>query len=750
MARLNGKKWGVFLACWLMLLTSSAHACGPYFAAPVFTFSKRPENFADFSQGRIGIIQPTWYRSVLTIAYRAINGLPLTAAEQQAAVRNWQAEFEQNDANDKARVEAIDGWLAARRQVLVDEQKPDIQVFRSNDGSYEAFLNCPADAFVNAAKALAARLTAYQNSADVQAWLQAQDQVFSNCSVGNAVPAEAAADATDWLKYDRDYQIAAAHFYAMHYDDAKARFQKIAQTANSPWRLLAKYLLARVAIRQGQLDDAKTQLNALLADKELALFHASAARLLNFIKYRRQPEQLHKELAAKLVQASGDTNFFQDLMDYRNLLDKAEVYEGVDAADVKARQDRFRQDSELTDWIFTLQSTTPDAYSHALARWRLAKNPAWLVASLVKAADADELIAAGSSIPKNSAAFPSAAYHVARLQIARGKTDAARKFLDGVLGDDQLPINQSSHNQLFALRLRLAQNLDEFVHYAQRQARDFTAESECFLEDFSRPVQGEDYLKNERLWRERSMFDIDATRILNMYTPLSKLKAIALHPAWPDYLKRRLVMSIWMRAVLLDDDALAMEFAPLVGQYLPELKLGMAAYANAKTTRDRHFEAIWLMLKNPGLKPVVETANGRLSAFDAIDNYRDNWWCDADFGGQAFTGKPQASEPLPSQTFLTEAEMARAADENAKSATLTGGANYLAAQTLAWAGQQADDRRLPEALHLAVRATRYGCQNCATGKASKAVFDTLHKRFKNNPWQKKTPYWFDSDCPETP
>jgi hypothetical protein len=35
------------------------------------------------------------------------------------------------------------------------------------------------------------------------------------------MPAEAAANAPDWLKNDRDYQIASAHFYAMHYDQAK-------------------------------------------------------------------------------------------------------------------------------------------------------------------------------------------------------------------------------------------------------------------------------------------------------------------------------------------------------------------------------------------------------------------------------------------------------------------------------------------------------------------------------------------------
>ena len=68
--------------------------------------------------------------------------------------------------------------------------------------------------------------------------------------------------------------------------------------------------------------------------------------------------------------------------------------------------------------------------------------------------------------------------------------------------------------------------------------------------------------------------------------------------------------------------------------------------------------------------------------------------------------------------------------------------DWLAAQTLAFAQQHPQDPRVPEALYLAVRATRYGCTDSQTGDFSQRAFDVLHRRFPNTEWAKKTPYWF--------
>jgi hypothetical protein len=69
--------------------------------------------------------------------------------------------------------------------------------------------------------------------------------------------------------------------------------------------------------------------------------------------------------------------------------------------------------------------------------------------------------------------------------------------------------------------------------------------------------------------------------------------------------------------------------------------------------------------------------------------------------------------------------------------------NYISQQVLQWANRSPDDPRVPEALHLAVNTTRFGCTDEQSGRWSKAAFDLLHRKYPNTPWAKKTKYWFD-------
>jgi hypothetical protein len=68
--------------------------------------------------------------------------------------------------------------------------------------------------------------------------------------------------------------------------------------------------------------------------------------------------------------------------------------------------------------------------------------------------------------------------------------------------------------------------------------------------------------------------------------------------------------------------------------------------------------------------------------------------------------------------------------------------NYFAKIVLAWAKAHPEDRRVPEALHLVVRSTRYGCSNESTGQFSRSAFEVLHNRYPKSEWTKKTPLWF--------
>ncbi len=78
------------------------------------------------------------------------------------------------------------------------------------------------------------------------------------------------------------------------------------------------------------------------------------------------------------------------------------------------------------------------------------------------------------------------------------------------------------------------------------------------------------------------------------------------------------------------------------------------------------------------------------------------------------------------------------------------GTRFLSEKVLDWAEHSnalsrflGMDDDLPEALHLAIRATRYGCRReSGNGYYSYAAYRLLHNRYPDSQWTKKTPYWY--------
>src|SRR6516225_6342316 len=82
----------IFISGALLLagLPPRAGACGPYFEEAIFTRPDHPDDpLSGFAAGQLGVIQPSYARSYLVVAYRYLSGPPLTATEQQDAVALW-------------------------------------------------------------------------------------------------------------------------------------------------------------------------------------------------------------------------------------------------------------------------------------------------------------------------------------------------------------------------------------------------------------------------------------------------------------------------------------------------------------------------------------------------------------------------------------------------------------------------------------------------------------------------------------
>lgn len=317
----------------VMLLNgvSAVSACGPTYTIPIFAFKESPDlPFEDFVSGSIGIVRPTLGRKTLVIAYRYLNGGSFTGEEQKELIEALKGIAPESDPDD-----AVKTWIKTRKEIFgEDRQLPDIYTERQNGAGYDFFPNCTSNAFEVATETLKDRVASYgADNLNVKIWLGVQDLVFENCSGGTRIPPPLGEENPTWLRKDRDYQIAAAYFYSLKFDEARKQFELIAADADSPWSNVAAYLVGRTLVRQASLTEDEAKKRKLYEEAENYLQTLIAAggkyanasqKLLGLVKYHLRPEERAVELAQLLANGS-DENVRQDLIDYTWLLDKLEA-----------------------------------------------------------------------------------------------------------------------------------------------------------------------------------------------------------------------------------------------------------------------------------------------------------------------------------------------------------------------------------------------------------------------------------------
>jgi tetratricopeptide (TPR) repeat protein len=741
----------------VLLNGTTALACGPFTLEAVFVHTVHPAYPLErFAAGRIGVIQPSYARSYLYTAYRYLSGLSFTPTEQQALVSLWRERlnFHSEDDGDSDWTKV---WLTARQKVPGVQARDAIDIYRAREkpDDYESYVNCNKDAFETAAATLNQRIAKYgAASPEIQNWLQAQDQVFANCSSGKSIPEPAPPSGDALLRADRSYQIAAANFYSADFDEARKQFETIAADNTSPWHRTAQFLVARALIRKGSLGPAaqkqesmsaaENQLKKVLADKNLSDFHPSATRLLNLLRLRLRPNERRHELAQALLASNENNNLKQDLWDYTVLMDQS--LEG----DQKTPAEAFKGD-DLSDWIVTFQSEYAATFDHSLERWQTTRSLPWLIAALSgaegKHARSGELISEAAKVKPDSPAFPSAQFHAVRLLMESGKNDEARTLLDQLLKTNRDQFDEASLNLLTSKRMLVATTLADFLTYAPRVPVTLS------WNDDGReiPVDDDEIEAEMKALADQPRFDYDAGVALNRKMPLSVLKEASKNTALPASLRRDLVQAVWLRAVILGDTRTADELTPIVRQLIPELSTLLDAYLSATTPQAKRFSAIYAWLKFPGLEPVVDIGVGRRTPLQSQDTYRDNWWC-----GNAYylpeeekenevTGPPSfTSNNEHELLFLSPTEKETAKQQWSTLGALGAAPNYISQNVIQWANRTPADPRVPEALHLAVMTTRFGCTDKNSGRWSKAAFDVLHRKYAGSTWAKKTPYWFNN------
>ncbi len=747
-----------------------AKACAPDFLTAVFSYVRHPDlPRSAFINGRLGVLQPTFARSYLVIAYRHLNGIGLNQREREQA-RDYYKD-RATGSWDHSGTDWVAQWREVRSRIQSPPAPPTILITDArlsyNSETHSFFLNCAEDAFRIAIQTLDARRRQFGASSPVfHSWIAAQDTVFENCQGGRAaIPPEAPSSLPALLRYDRDYQIAAAHFYAGHYQTAVELFRRISHEAASPWSVVSRYLVVRTLLRltndERTAETAESQLNSeaqsIFADSKLRSIHGMTWNLVWRAGIREKDEDYFRDLARLLSSTGQDDGFREELWNY------TDMYDGVIGdADPNAvfrpekpaspDPSRFR-DSDLSDWIFCFQSRDASTYSHSVARWKQTRSPAWLLAALLHASAASAakggLLEAAAAVPETSPAYLTARFHLFRLQEQAGNKAAARDGLSVLLASPLLKDLPSSLNLFRGLRMLAASTFEDFLHFAPRKPvmitfQDDVGETPDFYGDSGRKTQ-----------KTGDLFDRDATRVLNRETPFRLLKRATLGDSLPAELQSEALVIAFTRGLMLGENL--SEIAKKMIDTDPDLAPLASAYLRETTDEGRRFAAAVLLLHRPDARPYFASGISRQTLPGKIDNYRDNWWCpmdipieldsranqDGDYSHTPNLLLSSASDVTPD--FLAADSSGEASAEFKKLGALSAATDFLGGIVVQYADSHRDDSRVPEALHNVVRSGHFGCTDVNTWKTTRTAFRMLHLRYPRSEWAKRTPTWFKND-----
>jgi hypothetical protein len=237
------------------------------------------------------------------------------------------------------------------------------------------------------------------------------------------------------------------------------------------------------------------------------------------------------------------------------------------------------------------------------------------------------------------------------------------------------------------------------------------------------------------------------------------------------------VRTAWVRAWLLQDPKLLKRASAKLSGLDPAFARDLRAADNAWTRRGAEQIRLLMVLRNPALTMRVFYDDGTMwraggkprqkpSEVDRTNTNDGNWWCSFDI--EAAQERIVRNTWFPATDWIEGANiellhkwagngapLLRLVDrkELDKLAAIQSAPKTLTDRTLAWAHQidwfdrlMGWDRDIPEALHLAVRTTRWACPSDRVphGRHSQRAFAYLHREYPDSEWARRTKYWYGS------
>jgi tetratricopeptide (TPR) repeat protein len=745
---------------------------------PVFSMRRHPGYpVLIFARGNLGVVESTYFTPYLFIAYRHLSGRPFSGEELETLRplwprSSWEGEFPSRIDSDtswdmesrkgelvggiypvsyyKPDTEgktqpAVSEWLEERSRVTGHEADPGIEIYREK--YYSSYMVYSASSFRTAARTLRQLIEDYgPDDPNVREWVNGQDLVYGISQNPALRPFPLPEGAPRLFQQHRAYQTAAALFYAEKFDEAIEAFEAVSRDEDSPWRDWGGYLVARCLIRKASLlpvftpdynkpldysrlrairveeeqkraailQQAETHLRSILASEQNTDVRRAAGQSLSLVLYRSTPVERLIELSGRLTNTKSAFKE-QELIDGLRLL--------MNAGPDLARQ--VRDHSEMIDWIFCFRGNSAGEPERALKKWHeIPDSLPWLVAALryasVETTGLEELLARAETVQPDSPAYATVLYHRARILACKNRHAEAASLLDSLLAiQGNQALNDSSRNRVQDLRMQQARSLDEFVDFLPRHLLGYSDDSDGSEFLYAAPSS------ETKAPEIHNLLDPETLSALPLL-PLDRLRDICLRSDLSSSLQTELAIRTWSRAVLMERWNIAREISPVVTRAIPALKADVDLFVKAGTDKARRFGATLMMLRESRLVP------------EFVESFQ--------ISSETDTFKELDARFRYSFPFLTPDARQTA---EAEYRTLYAGwpwANRFCEVALEWAGDDPNDPRVPEALHLAVAGTRhatlYSKSNDETGTLSRKCFQLLHKRYPDSPWTAKTPYWY--------
>lgn len=711
------------LACLGWILQGRLEACGPGFSEAVFHDAHRPDtSWADAVRGRLGILRPGLPERHLLIAYRQLAGLPVEP-------EIWDPPAPTPGSVEARASEPVKRkWQQALVAAVGNEAGKELDTDRMT-ATYQWFSNVSDHAIQVALETWMARCKSYgKTSPEVLGWMKAQDQVFRSSPKEPRIPDPVASP--EWLRKDRDYQRAAALFYADRWDEARAASLAISKDADSPWRAWGGFLIARCWMRQASLgsdedarfrwEQARAQLESLLKDPVFSSVQVEAKDYLEFVRYRLEPEVMRAEALECLVAAHSGPTWLEQLKQADRRIREAGIAGPMPKLSAQAE--------DLQSWLAVMEVEKPSADT-VQARWEASRSLPWLVAGLAvppaghKARQ--ELEAAAADVPRSSPAWRSIDWHRTRA----GLEAASPQELPGRI---QAALKGSwpawSENLLRAQGRVRARTLAQWASWAG--SRVVTV-----ADGYSSPGDQLDLPEGtaKRYGKDPLLLDAEVADVLNARFPLKAWVALAGSSELSPPLRGDVAQVAWVRAVLLEDWEAERELSVHLD---PALRAVIPGNLQALSPSRREFQLVRIFMAYPGLSPLLQEGLGRsnegwVPLTEAV-SFGTNWWC---------LPPPKAGSAWPAAPpFLTKEDLETCDAEWGRLRKFSSARHWFGRIVTTYGEIHPSDPMVPEALHRFVRITRNAeCSDKELSILGEKAFRMLHRRYPDSPWTKKTP-----------